>query len=139
MNKSNLDIIKSYIVVIIVTLISGFAIFLTYQEYILSSRITLGQILCSQVRNAQLFYYQEHNEYLTLDKVFSNEALDIDARNNPYFYTFSTYPLDDKTQRVVVYGSEEMQDYEIYLDFNATDKRTNNLRDLNIKVVKNKS
>ena len=136
MEKNRTAIIKNYIILIIVTAISGFAIFLTYQEYILSSRITLGQILCSQIRNAQLFYHQQNNDYLVLDKVFSNDELGIDARNNPYFYTFSTYPIDDSTQRVVVFGSDQMKDYEIYLDFKPTDKKSNNLRDLDIKVVK---
>ena len=139
MKSNKLAIIKNYIILFIVTVISGFAIFLTYQEYILSSRITLGQVLCSQIRNAQLYYYQENKEYIVLDKVFSSDELGIDASNNPYFYTFSTFPVDDATQRVVVYGSDQMKGYEIYLDFDSTDKKTNNLKNLDIKVIKNKT
>jgi len=138
MEKNKIAIIKNYIILVIVTVLSGFAIFLTYQEYILSSRLTLGQILCSQIRNAQLVYYKEHNEYISLDKVFFSDDLGIDARNNPYFYTFSTYPVDSNIQRIVVFGSDKMKDYEIHLDFKPSDRRTNNLRDLDIKVVKNK-
>lgn len=139
MEKNKTAIIKNYIILVIVTVISGFAIFLTYQEYILSSRLTLGQILCSQIRNAQLFYHQQNNDYLVLDKVFFNDDLGIDARNNPYFYTFSTYPVDNNTQRIVVFGSDKMKDYEIHLDFKPTDKKSNNLRDLDIKIIKNKN
>jgi len=139
MKNTKLAVIKNYIILFIVTVISGFAIFLTYQEYILSSRITLGQVLCSQIRNAQLYYYQQNKEYIVLDKVFSSDELGIDARNNPYFYTFSTYPVDNNTQRVVVYGSDKMKEYEVYLDFDSSDKNTNNLKNLDIKVIKNKS
>lgn len=138
MKNSKLAIIKNYIILFIVTVISGFAIFLTYQEYILSSRITLGQVLCSQIMNAQLYYYQQNNKYVTLNKVFSSDELGIDARTNHYFYTFSSFPVDNTTQRVVVYGSDKMKGYEIYLDFDSTDKKTNNLKNLDIKVVKNK-
>ena len=133
-----LAVIKNYVILLVVTVLSGFAIFLTYQEYIISSRLTLGQVLCSQIKNAQLYYYQQNKEYLTLDKVFFNEELGIDARNNPYFYTFSTYSVDEETQRVVVFGSDKMKDYQIQLDFKPTDKKSNNLKDLNIKVIKNK-
>lgn len=140
MEKNRMAIIKNYIILVIVTVLSGFAIFLTYQEYILSSRLTLGQILCSQIRNAQLYYYQQNNSYVVTDKVFFSDELGIDARNNPYFYTFSTYSINnDTTQRVVVFGSDQMKDYEIYLDFRPTDKKTNNLKNLDIKVVKNKA
>ena len=134
-----LAVIKNYVILLVVTVLSGFAIFLTYQEYIISSRLTLGQVLCSQIKNAQLYYYQQNKEYLTLDKVFFNEELGIDARNNPYFYTFSTYSVDEETQRVVVFGSDKMKDYQIQLDFKPTDKKSNNLKDLNIKVIKNKA
>jgi len=139
MKSNKLAIIKNYIILFIVTVVSGFAIFLTYQEYILSSRITLGQVLCSQIRNAQIYYYQQNKKYVVSNKVFSNDDLGIDARNNPYFYTFSTYAIDNNTQRVIVYGSDQMKGYEIYLDFDSTDKKTNNLKNLNIKVVKNKA
>lgn len=139
MDKSKLSIIRTYIILFIVMVISAFAIFLTYQEYIFVSRISLGQILCSQIRNAQLLYYSQNGKFITLDKVFFNEDLNIDARNNPYFYTFSTYSVGTDKQGVTVFGSDSMKDYEIVLHFNSRDQKTTNIKDLDIKVIKNRN
>jgi hypothetical protein len=63
--------------------------------------------------------------------------LPLDARNNPYFSVFSTYQINEKKQGITVFGSEEMEGYEIHLEFDDKEK-IRSIKNLKMEVFKNK-
>ncbi|MCR4662886.1 MAG: hypothetical protein K5622_03240, partial [Endomicrobiaceae bacterium] len=81
-------------------------------------------------------YYRDHGKYLVNDKVSFNEEY-LDARRNPYFSIFSTYPVDENTQGISVFGTVEGTDYELKLVFNKEDE-PQPLKKLKIQTIKYK-
>jgi hypothetical protein len=87
--------------------------------------------------NASITYYKNNGKYLVNDKVSFNEEYPLDARTNPYFSTFSTYPIDENTQGISVFGNIEGTDYELRVVFNNNDK-PQSLRNIKIQTIKYK-
>lgn len=111
-------------------------VWLVYQRYLREEMLSSGQILCNQIMNANLTYYSEHGIYLTNDKVSFNKDFPLDARTNPYFSVFSTYPLENNKQGITVFGSDKMQNYEIRLEYDEEVSKSKSIKDLKMKVVK---
>jgi len=113
------------------------AIKLIYQNYKKERLLLNGRVLCSQIMSASITYYKNNNIYLVNDKVSFNEAYHLDARTNPYFSTFSTYPIDEDHQGISVFGTIEGTDYELKTVFNKNDNPIP-LKDIKIQIIKHK-
>lgn len=140
MNAKQIDNIKTIVLFMAIIIMIIFALHITYEKYMRDTMLTDGKILCNQIMNAQMSYYSENKKFMTLNKVSYVEEFPLDARNNPYFSVFSTSQSGDK-QEITVFGSEEMEGYEIHLEF---DNNTNKLRSIkklkmNVKKTNQKS
>ena len=113
------------------------AIKLIYQNYKNERLLLNGRVLCSQIMSASITYYKNNNVYLVNDKVSFNEEYPLDARTNPYFSTFSTYPIDEDHQGISVFGTIEGTDYELKTIFNKNDNPLP-LKDIKIQTIKHK-
>ena len=85
--------------------------------------------------NASIKYYKEHGVYLQNDKVSVNEEYPLDARTNPYFSVFSTYPVDENTQGISVFGTINNKNYEMRAVFNKDDE-IKSIRNIKVKTIK---
>jgi hypothetical protein len=85
--------------------------------------------------NASIKYYKEHGVYLQNDKVSVNEEYPLDARTNPYFSVFSTYPVDENTQGISVFGTINNKNYEMRVVFNKDDE-IKSIRNIKVKTIK---
>ncbi len=130
------ETIITLIVFLFLTAAVVLSIKLTYQNYKKERILLNGKILCAQIMSASINYYRNNGKYLINDKVSFNDDL-LDARTNPYFSTFSTYPIDENTQGISVFGNIEGTDYELKITFNKADEPTP-LKDLKIKTIKHK-
>ncbi|MBO7431589.1 MAG: hypothetical protein J6U02_01660 [Elusimicrobia bacterium] len=110
------------------------AIDLIYQNYRKERFLLNGKILCSQIMSASIHYYRVNGKYLVNDKVSFNDDY-LDARTNPYFSTFSTYPIDENTQGISVFGTVEGTDYELKTSFDNNAEPLP-LKDMKIETVK---
>ena len=110
---------------------------LTYNNYQTSKQMFNGKVLCSEIMNASIKYYKENGIYLQNDKVSVNDEYPIDARTNPYFSVFSTYPVDEDTQGISVFGTVNQKDYEMKVVFDKDDD-VKSIRNINIQVIKHK-
>lgn len=107
---------------------------LIYQNYRKERLLLNGKILCAQIMSANINYYRSNGEYLINDKVSFNDDL-FDARTNPYFSTFSTYPIDENTQGISVFGTIEGTDYELKTSFNKN-AEPQSLKNIKIQTIK---
>lgn len=139
MTFKRIDNLKTIILFIVIIIIIIFALHFTYKKYLTDTMLTDGKILCSQIMNAHQSYYSEHKKYLTLNKVSYVEEFPLDARTNPYFSVFSTYQFNKDKQGIIVFGSDEMKDYEIHLEFDEKISKLRSIKNLKMEVVKNKS
>ena len=130
------ETIITLIVFLFLTAAVVLCIKLTYQNYRKERLLLNGKILCAQIMSASINYYRNSGKYLINDKVSFNDDL-LDARTNPYFSTFSTYPIDENTQGISVFGNIEGTDYELKITFNKDDEPTP-LKDLKIQTIKHK-
>ena len=130
------ETIITLIVFLFLTAAVVLSIKLTYQNYRKERLLLNGKILCAQIMSASINYYRNSGKYLINDKVSFNDDL-LDARTNPYFSTFSTYPIDENTQGISVFGNIEGTDYELKITFNKDDEPTP-LKDLKIQTIKHK-
>lgn len=130
------ETIITLIVFLFLTTAVVLSIKLTYQNYRKERLLLNGKILCAQIMSASINYYRNNGKYLINDKVSFNDDL-LDARTNPYFSTFSTYPIDENTQGISVFGNIEGTDYELKITFNKDDEPTP-LKDLKIQTIKHK-
>jgi len=87
--------------------------------------------------NASIKYYKENGVYLENDKVSVNTEYPFDARTNPYFSVFSTYPVDENTQGISVFGTVNKKDYELKVVFNKDDD-IKSIRNIKIQTIKRK-
>ena len=110
---------------------------LVYQNYKEGKLLLNGRVLCCQIMNASITYYKNNGKYLINDKVSINDEYPLDARTNPYFSTFSTYPIDENNQGISVFGTIEGTDYELKVIFNKDDEPTS-LRNIKIQTIKHK-
>lgn len=78
---------------------------------------------------------KEHGVYLQNDKVSVNEEYPLDARTNPYFSVFSTYPVDENTQGISVFGTINNKNYEMRAVFNKDDE-IKSIRNIKVKTIK---
>ena len=131
------EIIITFIVFCLLTVAFVVAVKLIYQNYKESKSLLNGRVLCTQIMNASITYYKNNGIYLVNDKVSFNEDYPFDARTNPYFSTFSTYPIDENTQGISVYGNIEGTDYELKVVFNKDDE-PKSLRNIKIQTIKHK-
>ena len=109
---------------------------LTYQNYRRDRFLLNGKILCVQTMSASILYYRDTGKYLENDKVSFNDYY-LDARTNPYFSIFSTYPIDENTQGISVFGTVEGTDYELKTSFNK-DAEPLPLKKIKIQTIKYK-
>ena len=130
---------RLFIVFFLLFAIVVFTINFILQNYRRERFLLNGKILCAQLMSASIKYYRENGKYLENDRVSFNDDY-IDARNNPYFSIFSTYPIDENTQGISVFGTVEGNDYEIKIVFNKDDepKSLKNLKFQTIKLKKEK-
>ena len=110
---------------------------IVYQNYREGKLLLNGRVLCSQVMNASITYYKNTGKYLVNDKVSVNEEYPIDARTNPYFSIFSTYPIDENTQGISVFGNIDGTEYELKAVFNKEDE-PQSLKNIKIQTIKHK-
>lgn len=129
------ETIITFMVFCILFVVVFISIKLTYKSYQLSKQLLNGNILCSQVMIASIKYYKEHGIYLINDKVSVNEEYPIDARTNPYFSVFSTYPVDENTQGISVFGTINNKKYEMRVVFNKEDE-IKSIRNIKVKTIK---
>ncbi|MEA5000383.1 MAG: hypothetical protein VB017_00690 [Endomicrobiaceae bacterium] len=137
MNIKLFDNLKTVLLFLAIIIMIILALHFTYNKYLKDTMLTDGKILCNQIMNAQMAYYSENKKFMSLDKVSYVEELPLDARNNPYFSVFSTYQINEKKQGITVFGSEEMEGYEIHLEFDDKAK-IRSIKNLKMEVFKNK-
>ena len=130
--------IISFLVFCVLVVAIALSIKLTYKNYQVSKQILNGKILCSELLNASIEYYKEHGVYLEHNRESVSHEYSFDARTNPYFSTFSTYPIDENTQGISVFGTVNNKDYEIKVVFNKDDE-IKSIRNINIQTIKTKS
>ncbi len=131
------ETIISFLVFCALTVILVISMKLTYNNYQTSKQIFNGKVLCSALMNTSIKYYKENGVYLENDKVSVNEEYSFDARTNPYFSVFSTYPVDENTQGISVFGTVNKKDYELKLVFNKDDDMKS-IRNIKIQTIKQK-
>ena len=136
MFKLKKEIIITVLVFCFLTFAIIISIRLVYKNYKKDRLLLNGKILCAQIMSASINYYRNNGKYLITDKVSFNDDL-IDARTNPYFSIFSTYPINEKTQGISVFGTVEGTDYELKLVFNKNDE-PQPLKKLKIQTIKHK-
>ena len=129
------ETIVTFIVFCMLIVIVVLSIKLTYKNYQLSKQLFNGNILCSQIMSASIKYYKEHGVYLENDRVSVNEEYPLDARTNPYFSVFSTYPVDENTQGISVFGTINNKKYEMRVVFNKEDE-IKSIRNIKVKTIK---
>ncbi len=129
------ETIITFIVFCMLFVMVVISIKLTYRNYQLSKQLFNGNILCSLIMNASIKYYKEHGVYLQNDKVSVNEEYPLDARTNPYFSVFSTYPVDENTQGISVFGTINNKNYEMRVVFNKDDE-IKSIRNIKVKTIK---
>ncbi len=131
---------KEFIVTFLVFCILFFALLvsvnLIYQNYRKDRILLNGKILCVQIMSASIVYYRKHGEYLVNDRVSHNDNY-LDARTNPYFSIFSTYPVDENTQGISVFGTIEGTEYELKTVFDKNSEPIP-LKDIKIQTIKHK-
>jgi hypothetical protein len=132
------ETIISFLVFCALVVVIVISIKLTYKNYQISKQLLNGKILCSELLNASIKYYKENGHYLEYDKVSVSHEYSFDARTNPYFSTFSTYPIDENTQGISVFGTVNNKDYEIKVIFNKDDE-IKSIRNINIQTIKIRS
>ena len=132
------DTILSFLVFCVLAVVIVISMKLTYNNYQTSKQMFSGKVLCSEIMNASIKYYKENGIYLRNDKVSVNDEYPIDARTNPYFSVFSTYPVDQDKQGISVFGTVNKKDYELKVVFNNDDD-VKSIRNIKIETIKYKS
>ena len=131
------EIIVTILVFFFLTIAIIIAIRLVYQNYKESKLLLNGRVLCTQIMNASITYYKNTGKYLVNDNISVNDEYPLDARTNPYLSTFSTYPIDENTQGISVFGTIDGTDYELKVVFNKDDE-PQSLRNIKIQTIKDK-
>lgn len=131
------ETVISFLVFCMLAIVIVISMKLTYNNYQTSKQMFNGKVLCSEIMNASIKYYKENGIYLQNDKVSVNDEYPIDARTNPYFSVFSTYPVDEDTQGISVFGTVNQKDYEMKVVFDKDDD-VKSIRNINIQVIKHK-
>lgn len=137
MSVSNKDKLTIFFVSLSLILLLLLSAFLIYENYSREKIFLTGKILCTQIMNAEITYYRENGKYLINDKVSFNDYYPLDARTNPYFSVFSTYPIDENKQGLTVFGSLSMEKYKLNVVFD-NNSETKTLKTIDVKIVKNK-
>ncbi len=131
------ETVISFLVFCVLVIVIVISINLTYKNYQISKQIFNGKVLCSELLNTSIKYYRENGHYLENDKVSVNYEYPFDARTNPYFSTFSTYPIDENTQGISVFGTVNNKNYELKVIFNKDDD-IKSIRNIKIQTIKTK-
>ena len=131
------ETVISFLVFCVLVIVIVISINLTYKNYQISKQIFNGKVLCSELLNASIKYYRENGHYLENDKVSVNYEYPFDARTNQYFSTFSTYPIDENTQGISVFGIVNNKNYELKVIFNKDDD-IKSIRNIKIQTIKTK-
>lgn len=128
------ETITTIIVFCLLTIAIILSVKLIYQNYSKERMLLNGKILCVQIMSASIHYYRESGIYLVNDKVSFNDYY-LDARTNPYFSFYSTYPVDKNRQGISVFGTIDGIDYELKTVFN-NDSEPLPLKDIKIQTIK---
>ncbi|MCR4662499.1 MAG: hypothetical protein K5622_01265 [Endomicrobiaceae bacterium] len=131
------ETIVTIVIFILLTIAIVIAIRLISQNYREGKLLLNGRVLCAQIMSTSISYYKHNGKYLVNDKVSFNEEYPLDARTNPYFSLFSTYPIDENTQGISVFGTIDNTDYELKVIFNKDDE-PQSLRNIKIQTIKHK-
>lgn len=137
MQVSNKDKLLIFCVSLSLISLLLFSAFLIYQNYRREKIFLMGKILCTQIMNAEITYYRENGKYLINDKVSFNDYYPLDARTNPYFSVFSTYPVGKNKQGFTLFGSLEMKNYKLEVVFD-NESETKSIKNIDVKIIKNK-
>lgn len=92
---------------VILTLLLGLG-FYVYMDYIRRAMVAEGITLCKAVETQQNTYHYDHGYYRNISPwVYKDDALDLDFRQNRYFYTFRVYTSYDwQTYKVKTFGAK---------------------------------
>jgi hypothetical protein len=134
MNKEKIVNIIIFVFLLVALTIS---VQLIFQNYRMDKLLLNGRVLCCQIMNASITYYKNNGKYLVNDKVSINNEYPLDARTNPYFSVFSTYPIDENTQGISVFGTIYGTDYELKVIFNKDDE-PKSLKNIEVQTIKYK-
>ncbi len=137
MQVSNKDKLLIFCVSLSLISLLLFSAFLIYQNYRREKIFLMGKILCTQIMNAEITYYRENGKYLINDRVSFNDYYPLDARTNPYFSVFSTYPVGKNKQGFTLFGSLEMKNYKLEVVFD-NESETKSIKNIDVKIIKNK-
>lgn len=134
MEKENRDMLITFCAVSVTIALLLIATHLMIRNYQLEKRFETGKILAVQLLNASINYYHKTGKYLINDKVTHNDEYPFEARTNPYFSVFSTYPAGGGKQAISVFGSGEMLKYELRIVFDENTK-TKGIKDIKIQTL----
>ena len=134
MEKEKKDTLIAFCAVAIVIILLLSATHLLIKNYQIEKKLETGKIVAVQLLNACIKHYHETGEYLINDKVTHNDAYPFEARTNPYFSVFSTYPAGGGKQAISVFGSGEMLKYELRIVFDENTK-TKGIKDIKIQTL----
>ncbi|MCR4662520.1 MAG: prepilin-type N-terminal cleavage/methylation domain-containing protein [Endomicrobiaceae bacterium] len=88
--KKGFTLVELVIVIVIVGILSIVAVPI-YQGYIKKSITVEGKTLLGVIQITEKAYFAETTTYLDVPTTSFNETLDIDARANKYFTSFTIY------------------------------------------------
>lgn len=99
-NIKGFTLVELVIVIVIVGILSIVAVPI-YRSYTRKSIATEGKSLLGVVQMSQRAYFAEHSCYLDVGETSFNEILDVDARANKYFTTFTVTTSGQSGDRAV--------------------------------------
>ena len=102
-NMKGFTLVELIIVIVIVGILSIVAV-PVYKGYTKKAMGTEAKSLIGSIATAERVYFAEWNNYFPVSQVsVGRKVLDIDARNNKYFtsYTVSTNPVSDKDESAI--------------------------------------
>ena len=95
MKRKGFTLVELVIVIVIVGILSIVAVPI-YRGYTRKAMGTEAKSLLGSIQTAQKVYYAEYAEFLNLSgSTTFNEALDVDARSNKYFKSFTVTATKD--------------------------------------------
>jgi prepilin-type N-terminal cleavage/methylation domain-containing protein len=81
-------LIELVIVIIIIGILALVSVPL-YRGYVRRAMAAEGKALAGSIAHAQKLYYAEHSNYLAVANTGYDATLDVDARSNQYFRTYT--------------------------------------------------
>ena len=91
MKRKGFTLVELVIVIVIVGILSIVAVPI-YRGYTRKAMATEAKSLLGSIQTAEKVYYAEMSEYLVGDNISFEAALDVDARANKYFTSYTIEP-----------------------------------------------